>query len=747
MVVYRGVLDDRHLRAAVRIALGAHGLTVAVVPYEKAVAAQWACGTWLRDRVFLERLPAFFAPGEYRSIAELDPYLWNRLPSMAGFGYQQAHLLHRLAPAATDADSTVPILGGLFNAGIALLDYLADECHCGAWLFELLHPDVVGEMFVPGGDAGARLARVSADVPDARARLLLAIVAICEREWRSLHRRSGNDVAWMELANLIGRLYEAERIVTLGEFQSVNEMRQALPAVEAKSELPSTAIWQISELAAARSERISAHGRRLSVVLGRIVCRVDDLVDLLTDCRGGTPSTAVFRVATRLAEQGRTSASDADLYAAVDAGAKELVELLGSETFCERERSELIARDSPIESALGIHKLIPAERRADLLEFAKHTVAGWVGWPSRELPPEPDRPGRSRRCAPNGDAIHQSTNYLLGQHRDGYGEAIHHLCFPRGAAMQRVYETHPALLFQRAVLLDALLDAQEAGESVPEQVLNAEALAILRAKHRDVRGGWSYIPEVPELPPDTDDLGMVLQVLARLGGSELASTCDEAVRLALDAARPDGGFPTWVLDPRSQQPADRTMLMYVDVIGGRGIHADAVANLLYGLILYDPVRYQVPLARSVTYFETAQDARGFWPSKWYAGPYYGTYRVGAVLDFVAPGSAALAAARAFLRDTQRPDGGWGEHRTDALSTALATLALALPGMETPDAVIDRSIESLVALQNSDGAWPASPFISFPTMDGVETYASRTITTAFCLKALRAGASGARAMTA
>ena len=34
MCVYRGVLDDRHLRAAVRMALGAHGLTVAAAPYK-----------------------------------------------------------------------------------------------------------------------------------------------------------------------------------------------------------------------------------------------------------------------------------------------------------------------------------------------------------------------------------------------------------------------------------------------------------------------------------------------------------------------------------------------------------------------------------------------------------------------------------------------------------------------------------------------------------------------------------------
>src|SRR5262249_23119746 len=150
-------------------------------------------------------------------------------------------------------------------------------------------------------------------------------------------------------------------------------------------------------------------------------------------------------------------------------------------------------------------------------------------------------------------AARAAAEFVLASQRDGYREAAHHLRFPR---VTRQYETHPALLPFRGVALDALLDAAEAGLPVPTRMLNAEGMAILRMKHRAVRGGWNYIPEVPELPPDADDLGQVLQVLCRLGGPALAATCDEGIRLLLDAQLPDGGLNTWILDPRGRTAAD-----------------------------------------------------------------------------------------------------------------------------------------------------------------------------------------------
>jgi hypothetical protein len=42
-------------------------------------------------------------------------------------------------------------------------------------------------------------------------------------------------------------------------------------------------------------------------------------------------------------------------------------------------------------------------------------------------------------------------------------------------------------------------------------------------------------------------------------------------------------------------------------MGGWGVHSEVMANLLYGLILYDPVRYQEAMLPAVRYLESVQN--------------------------------------------------------------------------------------------------------------------------------------------
>jgi hypothetical protein len=504
-----------------------------------------------------------------------------------------------------------------------------------------------------------------------------------------------------------------------------------LPAVEAKSRLPASAVLDIIALASGETA-VSARSRGLADALGRVLCGVDDLVDLLTDCRRGAASTLVLRVSEDLERQHKSFAADADLYDVVEAAATELIELLASDALGPAERS--VGPDGIGTSEPQLQDVVDLGVPSAARDFARLVVAGWVGWNEDDE----RRPAIPSIVAPaRADPATRAARMLLDQQRAGYREAVHHLFFPREFPNGIRYETHPALLFQRAIVADALVDAFDAGLSVPRSVLDAEAVTLLRAKHRDARGGWTYIPEVPELPPDADDLGAVLQVLSRVGGRALASTCDEAIRLALDGTEPSGGMQTWILEPRRRTAMGETMRAYLKVIGGGGVHPDVVANLLYGLLLYDPDRYCVPLRRGVSYLAETQEVSGAWRSKWYAGPYYGTFRAVSVLGALAPGGRALSRARDFVRETQLASGAWGEGAGSALATALALLAMQMPGMRPERAAVARSIMYLMEAQEEDGGWPASRFIVFATTDGTETYMSRTVTTAFCLKALLA----------
>jgi len=664
---------------------------------------------------------------------------------MAALGFEQASVLYGLMQDSTgEVNAAVTELGAAFNAAIAVLDYLVDESTEAKQLFDVLNHDVVRGIFEATSESETALAAAYARATDPRLRLLFALVATCAAEGRALHRSTGNDPAWARLAQVVGSIYEAERSLSYVASASREEMSGLLPAVEAKSRLPSVVTLWISTLATTQREA-STGAQHAAANLGSIFLLIDDLVDLLVDCRRRAPNTVVLRLAEMLAEQGRTQASDTDVYDVVDAMTLELLRFLQPDSFMPVSSESSKNRDA---GDLLSERSVSHEAMAAVRDFARLTVAGWTRWEEDNIEIMSAPPRRYEGAAvAEGHAA--GTRFLLAQQRDGFREAIHHLRFPRSYPDGIRYETHPALLSFRAVALDGLLDAYGAGLPVPRRVLDAEAIALLRAKHRYVRGGWSYITHVPELPPDADDLGQVLQALCRVGGPALASTCDEAIRLTLDAAEPEGGVPTWIVDPLGSSPVDYTMGAYLAVMGGTGVHPEVVANFMYGLILYDPARYHGALSRSVPYFESVQDERGAWSSKWYSGPYYGTYRAMLVLGHLTPGSQALNSARAFLLNNQHLDGGWGDYGSNPLSTAFAVLALSAPGIEVEKTAIARGVDYLLRTQEVDGGWPAHAWITFPwteanwsngsNVGGVVTYGSRTMTTTFSVKALLASA--------
>ncbi|MBF2063171.1 MAG: hypothetical protein IGS39_01870 [Calothrix sp. C42_A2020_038] len=720
MLTYHGVLDNRHLCAVIRVALRANGFTVDDAEYNRIVAEQYQLGNWLREEELPRLFPAFVNIKDYRAIAEVDPYLWNRLPWIAGLGFQQTCVLHGLTSASSDLDTTVGVLGATFNTAIAILDYLADERAEKSELFTLLQGNFVRWIFDDTVNIESVFAAVYNQISSLHLRLLFALIGSCAEQGRSLHRCTGNDTAWINLGKTIVSLFEAERKVSLWNFAQDTDVDSLILALERKSAVPSLAMLQISNLAFSQLETLSI-SQKVSETLGRVFLLVDDLVDLLSDCRSYTPNFIILHFAKSQPQKNRAYIRDTDVYDIVAETVKNLVKIL---RFSQLE---------VINTSLS-----------RVINFARTIVASWVDWQEDGAYIKQTLLTSKELHSPEIAPLVSATNLLLSQQRDGYREAIHHLCFPRSYPDGIRYETHPAVLSFRAVILDGLLDAYAAGLPVPRQVLDAEALSILRTKHRYVRGGWSYINSVPELPPDADDLGQVLQELYRVGGSALASTCDEAIRLTLDSATPDGGFPTWILDPRGRSSLDYQMQAYLAVMGGGGIHPEVVANLLYGLILYNQSLYQNILLRATKYLEKVQNEQGAWMSKWYAGPYYGTYRVALVLSKLTPDSAALRRAANFLFTTQHTDGGWGDDHSEPLSTAFAILALSALGV-TEETSIKRGINYLISTQQPDGGWAASTWIAFPWTEahwqngsnshGTVKYSSRAIATTFCLKAI------------
>ncbi|MEA2689949.1 MAG: squalene-hopene/tetraprenyl-beta-curcumene cyclase, partial [Candidatus Eremiobacteraeota bacterium] len=339
----------------------------------------------------------------------------------------------------------------------------------------------------------------------------------------------------------------------------------------------------------------------------------------------------------------------------------------------------------------------------------------------------------------------RALDYLLLQWRRGWGEARHLATFRAEDGFEVERSVQDGDVFQRATTTEALLEVERTYGAALQPLIAAEIDHLHAMRRRDGIGGWSYFPDLPELPPDADDLAQVMLVLVRAGrAGDVAATCDPVLDVLLrDNANDDGSFETWIVPARDRSPGQERQAFYTARAWGTGGDPDVVANLLYALRSYDEPRFAATIERGARFLLRRQHAAGYWESSWYFGPYYGTYVATRFLAGRGDAVAAVVRATAFLLDAQRADGGWGdEHGSDALGTALALLALLYaPHADPPErAAIERGLGYLARHGDAEGGWPAAPFIRLeigrpsgkPTRIG--TYASKTITTAFVAKA-------------
>jgi squalene-hopene/tetraprenyl-beta-curcumene cyclase len=331
-------------------------------------------------------------------------------------------------------------------------------------------------------------------------------------------------------------------------------------------------------------------------------------------------------------------------------------------------------------------------------------------------------------------------NFLLEEWQTEFRDAGHAMIFPHLLGFTGDRERHYGDVFQRAIIADALCDADDPLGGALRPAIQREVTYLIDQRLRRGVGGWSYFPTLPELPPDADDLGQVIQVLVRSGHTRLADAHATAPLRVLfrDCVLADGSFETWIIPARDRTAEQERQLDAARQKWGTGADAEVMANLLYALTLYVAPRFATECRRGADYIEQCQQPDGNWSCRWYFGPYYGTYACARFIRALRPHADSLARAADFIRGTQRPDGSWSQpsgSSGDALSTALALLALAVAqpadDVESQDSI--RATRAYAWLEeNADGdSWPSCSFIR---PSPLHSYGSRTITTAYVIKA-------------
>jgi squalene-hopene/tetraprenyl-beta-curcumene cyclase len=341
------------------------------------------------------------------------------------------------------------------------------------------------------------------------------------------------------------------------------------------------------------------------------------------------------------------------------------------------------------------------------------------------------------------DGLH----FLLQAWQSGFEEAKHIMWFPKEQGFSSPQAEHTGDIFQRALISDVLLDATAQLQYPLQFALDREVDYLLSCCRSSGIGGWSYFPDLPELPPDADDLAQIIQVLVRTQrGADLEQYCEQPLRILLqDGVHENGAIETWIVPTSATTMEQQLQRLWIEQAWGQGADPEVMANLLYALALYDSQRFSKPISHGIDYLTTQQQSNGSWQSTWYHGDYYGTYVCLRLLALVCPDSPAVDRGIDFLLSHQLTDGSWGlTEAGDPLSTAIALLGLTASRSHQfnhTNPLILHALNFLQQQQNTDLGWSSCSFIQMQLgratgqVRQILSYGSRSITTSYVLKAL------------
>jgi squalene-hopene/tetraprenyl-beta-curcumene cyclase len=588
-------------------------------------------------------------------------------------------------------------------------------------------------------------AQISA-APDAPVKAL-CILAMQWEAYRILHRLFPPDATfWSRFQGYLTEFARAcieEHGLALGRlpWQGFTE-KVALDIARGKNGIAKATVAGLAELARddARTEDLTTAIDHYSVARQIL----DDLCDWKEDLQNGVPSLVLARVL----ENSPTTTEPSELAALIESVGREIY-YGGHARYCLKLAIASLDEADRLTSGipdLSWRKVNDELRRQceNLLQDAERIIHDNL----RRAASQPELrlrlpPPASRWQRVAWDAL----LFVVEQWRLGFGEARHLMVFPRDQGFSAQHEWQRGDVFQRAVIADVLCDADEMVGGRLRPAIDYE-ISYLLSRRGAARGGWRYFPDLPELPPDADDLGQIMQVLIGNGRLEdVRRHCAGALSILLDDNRHRGGsFETWIIPANGRTPEEELQAHYARLLWGTGADPEVVANLLYALVLFDRSRFAETIRRGAGYLRRQQQDDGSWTSTWYRGPYYGTYACLRLLCSLSPRSLAVRRAAEFLCRTQHGDGGWGAAgESNALDTALALAGLATQGNIAVghDEVVERAEHArayLCRTRQEDGGWPVCEFIRMDTgrasgtVAPVLTYGSSTMTTTFVLKA-------------
>ncbi len=232
-------------------------------------------------------------------------------------------------------------------------------------------------------------------------------------------------------------------------------------------------------------------------------------------------------------------------------------------------------------------------------------------------------------------------------------------------------------------------------------------------------GGWAFQFNNPHYP-DVDDTAVVAFAMAE---SENAKLHDDSIHAAthwiMEMQSKNGGYGAFDVDNTYYYLNEIPFADHGALLDPPTSDVSARCAMLMAKVAKNHPEYAEPLARTIAYLRTEQEADGSFFGRWGTNYIYGTWSVLIALEQtdLPKNDPMYTKSVAFLKNVQRADGGWGEdnysyhdtnfsgkyHFSTAFQTAWAVLALCAAG-EGKSIEVKAGIDFILRTQQADGVW-------------------------------------------
>ncbi|HET9626165.1 MAG TPA: squalene--hopene cyclase [Kofleriaceae bacterium] len=262
--------------------------------------------------------------------------------------------------------------------------------------------------------------------------------------------------------------------------------------------------------------------------------------------------------------------------------------------------------------------------------------------------------------------------------------------------------------------------------------------------------GWAFEFE-NDLYPDVDDTAVIVIALHKAGALD-AATRERAVNWVLAMQCENGGWAAFDKDNTSRLPAMIPFADFGEMIDPPS--ADVTAHVIEMLGELGFSRNHPAVARGLAYLYAEQEAEGSWFGRWGVNHVYGCGAVLPALAAIGEPMDSLPVRRAvrWLVEHQNADGGWGEGCESYVDreargrgpstpsqTAWALMALVAADRAGSPAA-RRAAAYLKATQRADGGWDEEAYTGcgFPgygvgDQKGQRSRQGREMSSAFLLR--------------